>query len=178
MHRFFKRFYLWVDIMRIPKRSVYLFLIVVVTLSCGPKEDMVLDLQVINRLEREIELISFRTPSSGITQYDTVRIAFGASYEETFFDDIIPDSYPEGMHRLFLSGDSVQVLFNDTLRITHISRFREDLTAEVDSTRLYIDDARSIYNAENFSKTRVNESVFRGVYVIDTLDFEYALRTK
>lgn len=161
--------------MKKPKYLFYLILIVFGAQSCEPDEGMVLDIEVVNGLDQDIELVSFRTPSSGATVYDSILITSGRLHLESFFDEINPYYYPIDLHCLFLGGDSIEVWFNDTLRITHIKSLSADPSAGVDYTRIYVRDARSLYNAQSFTRKKVDESFFRGVYVIDSLDLDYAL---
>lgn len=144
-------------------------------ISCEPEEETLLKLVVTNRLDQEIELRLFKTPGSGITAYESHFIGLNQPYQETIYDDGGADAYPQALHRIFLSGDSIQILFNDTLRITHVNRFNPDPSANVDSTRVYVNNPRSLYNSESFVQAKIGEYNYSGTYVINDADLAYAI---
>jgi hypothetical protein len=77
-----------------------------------------------------------------------------------------------------LLGDSVAVVFNDTLRVIHrfISKNQEIPELKDRSNIIWYGEARNIYDANSYSSEKVSNGVFHLTYTFTEEDLEYSIK--
>jgi len=143
-------------------------------LGCKPERETSLNLAIHNALSQNVIIVNF----SGVSgREDTVIIVLEPmeSFEGTRNEDGEYDAYPDIMHRRFPEGNITEIHFNDSIFLKHFNRTWNESDPNPDSTNIYFEDPRSIYNADNYEKSQTSENEYQGIYRITGEDFQYAV---
>lgn len=84
------------------------------------------------------------------------------------FKTFNPEIYP-----VFIL-DSAQVIFSDSLLVTHYSRVIPYDSLSSPSDPIYYQQPRNIFNFENYSIEKINETDFKATYIFTESDLNYA----
>lgn len=143
-------------------------------LGCKPERETSLNLAIHNALSQKVIIVNFSGVSGG---EDTVIIVLEPmeSFEGTRNEDGEYDAYPDIMHRRFPEGNITEIHFNDTILLKHFNRSWSEPNPNPDSTKIYFEDPRNLYNSENYEKSQTGENEFKGIYRITEEDLEYAI---
>jgi hypothetical protein len=155
-------------------KAILRILCLLVLFSCKGEPETGLTILVNSELDASIVLVR---SSNGNALLDTVYTFSGSSsqFKESYNLEGGSDSYPISIHRTFLNSDTIILAFQDTIPIKHINRHWLEPLPNLDSTSLYLDNPRNIYNSDNFEKTKTGDRQYRGVYHITQGDLDYAI---
>ena len=84
------------------------------------------------------------------------------------FSSFNPEIYP------IFNLDSAQVIFSDSLLVTHYSRVIPYDSLSSPSAPIYYHQPRNIFNFDNYSVEKINESGFKATYIFTENDVNYA----
>ena len=84
------------------------------------------------------------------------------------FDTFDPTIYP------VFNLDSAQVIFSDSLLVTHYSRLIAYDSIQNPTAPIYYPEARNIFNFDNYSIEKINSNDFEATYIFTESDFNYA----
>jgi hypothetical protein len=155
-------------------KNVFLLFFLFLLVSCKDEPETGLTIILNSEIDFKVNLV--RSPN-GSAPLDTV-FTFANDldeFEESYNLEGGSDSYPTSIHRTFLSSDTIILVYQDTLPVIHINRQWLEHFPNPDSTNLYLDDARNIYNSDNFEKSRKGESQYEGIYRITQEDIDYSI---
>lgn len=142
--------------------------------GCKPEAETTLRLEVRNELTQSITLYTYSNVSGS---KDTLEIHLDPmdSYKGRLNERGASDDYPHILHRTFPEGDTTEIHFNDTILLKHFNRSWSEPNQNPDSTKIYFEDPRNLYNSENYEKSQTGENEFKGIYRITEKDLEYAI---
>lgn len=144
--------------------------------SCKGDPETVLEVVVKNTTNESVQLKMFSIYASpGLSDTTEIILQPEESYEwYAATRGGGGNTYPIGLHNA-PGGDSLYVVFNDTLRVSHYTDASSYLSSNIDSTVLEYDEPRNIYNPNSFYKEKIKENFFRGTYLISESDRDYAI---
>lgn len=166
-------------------KKLVLFCVVIATCSsCGLDRNTIssaLYLQYTNQASRNISVVIF--PISNYYGYDTLwfSLASGENFTSESYrsDDVekspgVFDTFVPEMYGIFQFVDSAGVVFSDSLLVTHYSRVIPYDSLSSPSDPIYYQQPRNIFNFENYSIEKINESDFKATYIFTESDLNYA----
>ncbi len=93
---------------------------------------------------------------------------------EQFVSELGPyDTFHPNVYPVFIL-DSAQVIFSDSLLVTHYSRVIPYDSLSSPSDPIYYQQPRNIFNFDNYSIEKINENDFEATYVFTESDLNYA----
>ncbi len=159
--------------------KIYLFGLLIISFgffSCIRETETLLEVVVKNGTNEPVKLHMFADYASP-DYSDTIIINMSPGTDYTWTSSSRGgggNNYPSGLHN-FPPGDSLHVIFNDTLSVTHFTYSAGYNSTHIDSSVIEYYEPRNIYNPDNYSQKMVKKDFFRGTYTLTDADLNYAL---
>ncbi len=166
-------------------KKLILFCVVIATCSsCGLDRNTIssaLYIQYTNQTSRKISAVIF--PISNYYGYDTLwfTLAPGENFTSESYrsDDVekspgVFDTFNPEVYGTFQAVDSAQVIFSDSLLVIHYSRRIPYDSLTSPTAPIYYQQPRNIFNFDNYSVEKINESDFKATFIFTESDVNYA----
>lgn len=142
--------------------------------SCGSEEGETIMTSEFSSViaAHNVQIIGYAGSNTSILYSDSL----GSTTHKVGADGLY-DTWPTGETNISVPRDSVLIIFNDTLKLVHLTLRTND---EPDSLMmreniLYFDDPRNIYNINSYYTERVSESSWMAKYKVVQSDLDYAI---
>ena len=142
--------------------------------SCGPEEGETIMTSEFSSViaAHNVQIIGYAGSNTSILYSDSL----GSTTLKVGADGLY-DTWPSGDTNISVPRDSVLIIFNDTLKLVHLTlqtNAAPDSILIRDNIILF-DDPRNIYNINSYATERVTESRWTARYTVVQEDLEYAL---
>ena len=157
------------------KRILTYSTLIICAISCDPKEGSTrITYSITSELSNEkVDVIAYEDGNSFAYFSDS---SSTVPTEDAWADGLF-DTWPTGDVNISIPRDSVLVIFNDSLKLVHLT-LRTNSAQDSIGIRenvILFDDPRNIYNINSYATERVTESRWKAKYTVMQEDFEYAI---
>jgi hypothetical protein len=156
------------------KKTLRYFLLFIVATSCGPEEgETVMSYEFSSEIStQKVEILGYEDGNNSVYYSDSA-----ASLSLKDFADRLYDSWPTENATISLPRDSILIIFNDSLKLVHLTLRDNDETDSLSmrGNILLFDDPRNIYKIESYDTERARDDRWTAHYTVTQSDLEYAI---